>query len=312
MMEGKMIYAAPLQGLTEAAWRNAHYAVFGGADEYVTPFVRLEKGTFRNKDVRETAPENNSAPVIPQLMASSAAEMEQIVDRLAELGYTRMDVNMGCPFPLITAKGKGAGILKHPDRVAELCGVINRRQDIAFSIKMRTGMESHDEWKDIIGMLNDTRLEMITMHPRTGRQQYKGEASREAFGEFLAACKHKVIYNGDIETAGDAAAVMEMFPAAAGIMTGRGLMARPWLAAEIRTGKCEDTATLYRKTLQMHDMIYETLESSLQGGEGQLLSKVKPMWEYLLPDMEKKARKAILKSNRTDKYLEAVRRACLG
>lgn len=308
----KKIYAAPLQGLTEAVWRNAHYAVFGGADEYVTPFVRLEKGTFRNKDVRETDPRNNNAPVIPQIMASSAAEMEQIVDRLAGLGFTRMDVNMGCPFPLITAKGKGAGILRHPDRVEELCGVINRRDDILFSVKMRTGMESHDEWRSIIGMLNDTRLEMITMHPRTGRQQYKGEPSREAFGEFLAACRHKVIYNGDIKTAADAEEVMEMFPEAAGIMVGRGLVAMPWLAAEIRCGVCEDKATLYRKTLQMHDMIYDALASSLQGGDGQLLSKVKPMWEYLLPDLEKKARKAILKSNRTDRYLEAVRTACLG
>ena len=66
------IHFAPLQGYTEAFYRNAHAACFGGIDSYYTPFVRLEKGGFRNKDVREIAPESNQVPhLVPQLIAPS-------------------------------------------------------------------------------------------------------------------------------------------------------------------------------------------------------------------------------------------------
>ena len=65
------IHLAPLQGYTEAAYRNAHAAVFGGVDVYHTPFVRIDRGEFRHKDVRDILPENNRVPhLIPQLIAS--------------------------------------------------------------------------------------------------------------------------------------------------------------------------------------------------------------------------------------------------
>ena len=56
------IHLAPLQGYTEAAYRNAHAAVFGGVDVYHTPFVRIDRGEFRHKDVRDILPENNRVP----------------------------------------------------------------------------------------------------------------------------------------------------------------------------------------------------------------------------------------------------------
>lgn len=115
------LYAAPLQGFTEAVWRNAHAEAFGGIDAYYSPFVRLEKGDFRNKDRRDVAPENNrGVHLIPQLVAGEVDELCKITDFLVELGYRKVDVNMGCPFPLIANRGKGSGILPYPDRVGAL------------------------------------------------------------------------------------------------------------------------------------------------------------------------------------------------
>lgn len=105
------LYAAPLQGFTEAPWRNLHQEVFGGIDAYYTPFVRMEKGEFRNKDVREIASENNTVSrLIPQLIASTPAELERLAGLFIEKGYKEADINMGCPFPLMTGKHKGSGI----------------------------------------------------------------------------------------------------------------------------------------------------------------------------------------------------------
>lgn len=77
------IHFAPLQGYTDAFYRNAHAACFGGIDSYYTPFVRLEKDSFRNKDVREIAPESNQVPhLVPQLIAPSIEKAETILSLL--------------------------------------------------------------------------------------------------------------------------------------------------------------------------------------------------------------------------------------
>lgn len=69
---------------------------------------------------------------------------------------------------------------------------------------------------------------------------------------------------------------------------------------------------LYRKVEHMHMLMVEGYRRQIEGGEAQLLGKLKTMWEYLLPQMDKKARKAIVKSNRLDGYLLAVENALRG
>ena len=77
------LYASPLQGFTEAPWRNIHHELFGGIDAYYTPFVRVEKGEFRNKDIRDIEKENNKVTcLIPQLIASTPAELRGLCEVL--------------------------------------------------------------------------------------------------------------------------------------------------------------------------------------------------------------------------------------
>ena len=79
MPETLPIHFAPLQGYTDAIYRNAHSAIFGGIDTYYTPFIRLDKGAFRNKDVRDIEPGNNEVPhLIPQLIGHEEEKIETI------------------------------------------------------------------------------------------------------------------------------------------------------------------------------------------------------------------------------------------
>ena len=104
------IHFAPLQGYTEAAYRNAHAAVFGGIDVYHTPFVRVDRGEFRHKDVRDILPENNRvARLIPQLIASEADKTERMIALFIEQGYREIDINLGCPFPMLAKRQCGSG-----------------------------------------------------------------------------------------------------------------------------------------------------------------------------------------------------------
>ena len=99
---------APLQGYTDAVYRCAHASLFGGVAAYYTPFVRIEKDDFRRKDLRDIAPENNRGmTVVPQLIASQPDELCRLVDGIAACGYRRIDLNLGCPFPILAKRHKG-------------------------------------------------------------------------------------------------------------------------------------------------------------------------------------------------------------
>lgn len=304
-----VIYAAPLQGFTEVAWRNAHAQCLGGVDAYYTPFVRLEKGEIRNKDRRDVSPEENTVSrLVPQVIASEPEELKVLADFLASQGYREIDVNMGCPFPLIVRRGKGAGILSSPEKVEALLETMKVFPEIRFSVKMRLGGQDAEEWKALVPLLNRSCVTQVTLYPRIGKQQYKGTVDRETFRAFYEACERPLVYNGDLLTVADIREVLEAFPRLKGVMLGRGLLANPALALAFREGELSENE-LKARVAQMHRQMYLYYHRVIEGGEAQLLAKLKTCWEYLLPELDKKQRKAILKSNRLDGYLRAVEEA---
>ena len=144
-MERLNVYMAPLQGLTEAVFRNAFERHFGGVAAYYTPFVRREHGEVRRKDLRELAPERNRVGhLVPQLLAGTCEEACHIVEVIRDMGYREADLNMGCAFPMVVRRGKGCGILPFPEKVRELLRVAELYPDMAFSVKMRLGYETAD------------------------------------------------------------------------------------------------------------------------------------------------------------------------
>ena len=300
------IYSAPLQGFTEAVWRNVHSEVFSGIDGYYTPFLRYEHGEIRSKDIRDVERKNNTAQnLVPQVIAATPDEMYPLLELIANEGYTRVDINMGCSFPLQMRKRHGAGLLSYPELVSALMAEVAKHPQLSFSVKMRLGCNSKEEWKELLPILNDSPLRHITMHPRLGIEQYKKPVDVDAFGEFYAACKHPVIYNGDLNTLADIHRIEQQFPELKGVMLGRGLLANPSLGIEYRDGRELDEREQCHLVQQMHDAILRELMPRLQGNT-QFLSKMKPYWEYLLPTLPKRLRKPILKATTIEKYQAAV------
>ena len=286
-----MIYFAPLQGYTEAFYRRAHCAVIGGVAEYVTPFLRLEKNELRPKDLRELGrPVQNPPNTVPQVLVKSPEELKTLLIPIEKAGYTKVDLNFGCPFPKVTQHGYGAGILPFPDAVKSVLSALSNYPQINFSVKMRIGLESADELPPLIPLLNDAPLRHIVIHPRLGKQQYSGDLDMETFRFFVQSSVHPVIYNGDIRTIEDAMPYRD-------VMIGRGLLANPLLALDIKEGTIDAQSRL---TLLM--AFHKALVVELQEIE-QPLPKLKTIWDYFLPNAEPHLRKKLLKSHTLDDYL---------
>lgn len=303
-----MIHFAPLQGYTDAIYREAHALIFGGVDTYYTPFVRVEKGGFRNKDLRDIAREGNGrAHVVPQLIASKPDEFRLIARLFRENGYREADINLGCPFPMQARARRGAGLLPYREEAEALLRSVGEFPDLSFSVKMRLGWERAEESFALLPLLNGLPLRHITLHPRLGIQQYKGDVDWEGFSRFYESCELPLFYNGDLVGVEDIRKVEERFPRLAGIMLGRGLLSSPWLAEEYVSGRTLAADERSERLAMFHERLAREYGARLEGGERQLLSKMKTIWDYLLPEADKRLRKKVLKSASLISYRSAVR-----
>lgn len=300
------IDVAPVQGHTDAAWRHFHKDVYGGSQCYYTPFIRLERGEFRKHDLKDFLSElNENHYVVPQVIFRNMSELRPLVEGLVKNGARRIDLNTGCPFPLQTAKGRGAGFISNTEEYNKIPELLKEFSETEFSLKMRLGYAEPDEWKRVIDAINDMPLAQVTLHPRVARQQYGGELYFDRFEEFLKICLHPVVFNGELKTPGDIVDIRNRFPEIAGVMTARGVLGRPSLIAECEEGKEWNKEDRLENMLKFHGRLLHHYESTLCG-DSQILSKIKPFWEYAEEEIGRKAWKAIKKSSNIAKYHSAV------
>lgn len=300
------IYAAPVQGHTDAAWRSIHAAEFRPApDAYFTPFIRLEKGAVRPRDLADLNAMRDNVNVIPQVIFRDAAELRALIQTLHDAGERAIDVNMGCPFPLQTARGRGAAVIANSALMAEVKQILDEFADITFTAKMRLGFHAPDEWKSTIAIIDSMPLAHLCVHPRYAKQQYTGEPDLDAFAEITQATGLPLIYNGDLRSPADIDAIQRQFPSIAGVMLGRGLSARPSLVEEVTAVAELPHAQRIERMMQFHAALLDHYRDVLCG-DGQILSKIKPFWEYAEAEIGRKAWKAIKKATTMPKYLSAV------
>lgn len=292
------VFAAPLQGVTDNVWRMAQHEVFGGVDAYYAPFMRVEHGEVRRKDLRDVQPERNAGvTLIPQILACQPDHAMMMVDALREMGYKRIDINLGCPFPPIALHRKGSGMLAHPDLVEALFKALGAVEGVDYSVKMRIGWDQADQWREILPLMSLVKPVNIAVHPRTGKQQYKGDLDMEQFEALLAASQWPVVYNGGLHTHEDIHAVTDRYPSLAAVMVGSGLAANPGLFAP--DAKPDD----YRR---FHDLLVEGYTDQLNGGEAQLVRHLQDIWQTFLPGTSHRLFKAIRKSRNVEQYQNAA------
>lgn len=298
---------APLQGYTDAAYRKFHDEIYGGCiDFYYTPFIRLEKGTPRSKDIRDIDNKDiDRSKLIPQIIIKDVDEFNQLVNLISSKEYNKIDINMGCPFPLQVKHGKGAGLLDNPYKIEQIAHSITKYPHIEFSIKMRLGNTDTTQWKDIQATINNTPINHITLHPRIATQQYSGQPNIDAFAEFYENITHPIIYNGDIVNINDISNIVNLFPNLAGIMIGRGLLSQPSLIMEYINNKEMSSNQRIELFLKFHDKLFEYYQNKLHG-ETQILNKLKTVWDYNESMIGHKLYKLLKKASSIKKYNQII------
>ena len=178
-------YFAPMEGVTGAVYRRTHHEFFSGVDKYFMPFITPttnEKLTPRQK--RDVLPEyNEGVPAVPQLLTRSAADCIWAVNALHDLGYPEVNLNLGCPSGTVTAKGKGAGFLAHPDELDRFFDEVFAKCE-GISVKTRLGVHEASEFDKLLEIYNRYPITELTIHPRVRQDFYKGKVRESDFDRF--------------------------------------------------------------------------------------------------------------------------------
>ncbi|MFN8255185.1 MAG: tRNA-dihydrouridine synthase family protein [Bacteroidales bacterium] len=296
---------APIQGITDFIFRNLFLKHFKGADEVYTPFVRLQNdGSVKKSQLKDILPENNSfGKTIPQILVNSGKDFIYLENVLNDLGYNEINLNLGCPYPMVAKRKLGSGLLPFPDLVRQLFDEVFQQTNMRISVKMRTGYLSETEILDILPVLNNYPLGRIIIHPRIGKQLYSGRADYDWFKHCMELSVHSLTYNGDIDSLSTFNLLAEYLNGINNWMIGRAAISNPFLFEEIKSGKSDSAEKKLERFAEFHNELFDSNAANLNG-PGHLLNKMIGYWEYfsfLFPN-PKLVYKKIKKSRTVSNY----------
>jgi tRNA-dihydrouridine synthase B len=306
---GTFLVSSPLQGFTEYRFRNAFHSYFGGIDVYYAPYIRLNgKMEIKPGYQRDLDPNNNKVPVlIPQVMTNDADEFLFVAKYVQSLGYTELNWNLGCPYPMVTKRGMGSGLICQTQKIDEILHRVHNESSIVVSMKMRLGNDTPQEIVALWPILEKYPIRHISVHARLGKQLYKGGVDLVGFQHCLENPPHPIRYNGDITSVEVFRSRKERFPTISEWLIGRGLLADPFLPQMIKQDTLlypDNRAEIFTK---FHDSLFDSIAHS-HSGSSHVLVKMESYWEYFalsFPDPHKTF-KRIKKAKSFQAYEAAV------
>ncbi len=306
MLSDNRFYLAPLQGFTDFVYRRCHHQFFGIIDAFYIPYIAIGPGQkIRNSQLRDLLPENNAGvPVVPQVLCSNADELRHLAGEVRRMGYSNINLNLGCPYPMATKRGRGTGLLENPEQLKSVLDVLFSEFDFQISVKFRSGLIDEQPIWERLPLLQDYPFEQLIFHPRTAKQLYKGSANRRLFGQLCSATGKSMVYNGDIQSARDLEEIRSLVPTQSEWMIGRGLLSDPLLIHRLR-GQIFDEQVELDLMREFHQLILDAYRSAFQD-EGQVLMKMKQFWSYFATRFPNalKVYKPIKKASKLGKFLE--------
>lgn len=313
------IYMAPLEGVTGFVFRNAYEEFYGKGrvDKYFIPFISPNKSKgYTTREQNDIRPEHNvGINTVPQIMANDPGLFLEAASMLNDMGYREINLNLGCPSGTVVSKFRGAGFLAMP---LELDSFLDKvlsspvMKDMNMSVKTRTGLNSHEEFRLLLEIYNDYPFSEVIIHPRVRTDYYKNTPDMEIFKWAVEESCNQVCYNGDIFTIEDYTRFTEMCPEVDRIMLGRGFVGNPGIIGQIGhketpQGSEEDgekSADILKKFTDrlLNDYI------RVMDNEVNAMHKMKEVWIYInqFNPGNEKAFKKIKKSHRLSEYQAGV------
>ncbi len=277
------ISLGPFQGITDVVYRRLFHQYFGGIDRYYTPFftgfLRIPSNGNPPEEIDPRL--NDFQKTIPQILSKEAEEILQFGKVCHQFGFSEINWNLGCPYPRVANKKRGSGLLPYPAEIENILKQLNGNLPVGLSIKCRLGFYSPDEMDALTDIFNAYPLSELIVHARIGKQLYKGDVLENAFAALQGKINSRLIYNGDLFSTEHFEHFQKSFPEVNHWMVGRGLLANPFLAEEMK-GICHYSNTEKKAIIRrfMDELFRVRLKNA--GGNLSCLGRMKELWSYMV------------------------------
>ncbi len=224
---------APMQDVTDLPfWRVM--AQYGGADLYFTEYFRVHAVSRLDRQILRSITENPTGrPVVAQMIGNDIPALVRTARELQRHPIAAVDLNLGCPAPVVYRKCAGGGLLRDLPRVSAILAALRDAVTTAFTVKTRLGFESVEEFEAVLDTLSGHALDLVVVHGRAVRDSFRAPVHYDRIARAVARLGCPVIANGDIFSAEQAEQVLAL-TGARGVMIGRGAIRNPWIFEQIR------------------------------------------------------------------------------
>jgi nifR3 family TIM-barrel protein len=234
---------APMQDITDLAfWRVS--CRYGPADVYYTEYFRVYHGSCLNKYILRCLTDNPTGrPVIAQMIGNDIPALVRTARELQEHPVAGVDLNLGCPAPIVYRKCAGGGLLRDLSAVERIIAALREAIRVPFTVKTRLGFESDRGFPELLKILGRHGVDLVTVHGRTVSGGYRSTVDYHRIREAVQALPCPVLANGNIISAAKALEVLGL-TGARGLMIGRGAVRNPWLFRQIEAAVSGRAPTL--------------------------------------------------------------------
>jgi nifR3 family TIM-barrel protein len=253
---------APMQNVTDLAFMQviAHY---GAPDYFFTEYFRAHAQSHPERHILRSITDNPTGrPVFAQLIGDDPVHLTRTAHALRDYPIAGIDLNMGCPAPLVYKKNAGGGLLRDPEKIAEVLGALRDAVPGLFTVKMRIGFDSTEHFARVLSLIDEHRVDLLSLHGRTVKEMYRSGVHYDRIAQAVESVRCPVLANGDVSSAARASSVLAE-TRAAGVMLGRHAIRNPWIFRQCRAQFRGEALTpilladvreyierLYRATLQ--------------------------------------------------------------
>ncbi|MFH0833771.1 MAG: tRNA dihydrouridine synthase DusB [Patescibacteria group bacterium] len=237
---------APMAGYTDSAFRQLIRS-FSKKVILWSEFVSADALKFDSKKSKKMLSfAKKEQPFVAQIFGKNPAHFVAAAKFVESIGAVGVDLNFGCPAKKVVNSDHGSALLKNPKLAAEIISAVSKSVKIPTSVKMRLGIADDSNLNSFAKMVEDSGAQLLTIHGRTAKQAYSGDANFEPIYRVKKILKIPVLGNGDIDSADQFFARIGNLD---GLMIGRAAVANPWIFREIENrlaGKISKTPTTLR------------------------------------------------------------------
>jgi len=272
---------APMQDVTDGPFWTLMER-YGGADVYWTEYFRVHAVSRPEKWIIESIAGNTTGkPVVAQMIGNDIPSLIRTAKELQQLPVAAIDLNLGCPAPIVYKKCAGGGLLREPQRIDSILGALRDAVSIKFTVKTRVGFASPDEFDALLAIFAKHSIDLLTVHARTVAQMYRLPVHYDLIRRAAEALPCPVVANGHVYSADQALDVLAQTKAR-GLMIGRGVIRSPWLFDQIRQRLRGEVVTYPtgREVLEYITVLWES-QASFDATEKIQVERMKKFMNYL-------------------------------